>query len=603
MILDVQLPDGSMIQGVPDGTSKEQLLGKLMLAKHPAAPALMKQMSSEQATADTSGVGKFLAGAGKAVADIGLGVRQLTGNATQEEVDDTKTRDKALMDTGAGMAGNIAGNVGLAVTPGLGAAGLGRVAAMPALRAAGKFALSAPSTLGGAATQATLGATQAGLQPVATGENRVGNMALGAAGGAFIPLLGMGARTANAVIEPMYQSGRESIMGRTLRRVADGDINRVIQNLRGAREIVPGSLPTAGQAADNAGIAALERSAFAVEPAVSVPVAERLAEQNEARIAALKAVAPGARETLEETRDKAAAPLYKQAREQGIDPQMANSLRPQIKNLMERMPSGVLEKAKELARLNGEAFDKAGSVNGLHWIKIAVDDMISGAKQTGIGTQTKRGLVQFKDDLLSVVDELSPAYKAAREKFATLSKPVNQAQIAEEIANKSIRPLDQQITPTAFARALSDETAARATGFSGATLKSTMEPAQLSTLNAIKNDLARSRFAETAGRGVGSDTVQKMAYTNLMQQSGLSGLPNLLSRPVQLAEYLSRAAYSASDREMRRQLAEALLDPRRTAELMTKGIPSARAAMIAQAVRSGGAPLMVGGVPALLDAR
>lgn len=599
--MDVSLPDGTVIKGVPEGTTKEQLLGKLQLAKHPAAEFLMRQMASEQATADTSGTGKFLAGAGKAVSDLGLGIRQLTGNASQSEVDDTKARDSSLMDTGAGMVGNVAGNVGMAVIPGLGAAGAGKALAMPAMQAAGRYALTSPLTIGGALTQGTLGAAQAGLQPVASGENRTGNAALGFAGGAALPMLGMGSKGAGAVLEPMYQSGRENIMGRALRRVVDGDLPQTIGNLQSARELVPGSLPTAGQAGGNAGLAAMERAAFASEPAVTVPVSQRLAQQNEARVAALRGMSQGG-DAAEAAREAAAGPLYKQARSQGIDQAMADALKPQVQNLMERMPQGVLDKAKELARLNGETFDKNGSVNGLHWIKTAVDDMISGSRETGMGTQTKRALTQFKSDLLSVVDELSPSYKQARETYAGLSRPVNQAAIAEEIGKKSIRPLDEALTPAAYARALSDDTAARATGFQGATLANTMEPHQLSTLNAIKDDLARSRFAETAGRGVGSDTVQKMAYNNLMQQSGLSSLPNLLSRPVQLAEYLSRTAYSSADRDMRKQLAEALLDPKKTAELMTKGMPSDRARMLSAALRSTG-PLVTGSVPAMLDAR
>ncbi len=565
----------------------------------------MSKMASEQATADTSGVGKFFAGAGKAVADMGLGIRQLVGNASQQEVDDTKARDSALMDSGAGMLGNVAGNVGMAVAPGLGLAGAGKALGQGALQSAGRYALASPATLGGAATQGAMGAVQAGLQPVATGENRFGHAALGAVGGAAIPATGMALRGAGAALEPMYNSGREAILGRTLRRVAGSEAEAAAAEnaMRGAQPLVPGSMPTAGQSANNAGIAALERAAFATEPAVTVPVAQRLSQQNEARVAALKGLAPGGRDALEKTREATAGALYRQAREQGVDSQMASALKPQVDNLMERMPSGVLEKAKELARLNGEVMDKAGSVNGLHWIKTAVDDMISGARETGIGTQTKRALTQFKSDLLSVVDELSPLYKQGREAYAATSRPINQADIIDAITKRAVKPLDESLTPAAYARALSDDVARGATGFSGTTLANTMEPQQMAMLNAIKNDLARSKFAETAGRGVGSDTVQKMAYHNLMQQTGLTNLPNLLSRPVQLAEYGGRAIYGSANKEMSKMLAEAMLDPHKTAQLMSAGVPNQRAQMLAQALRSGGAPLAIGAVPALLNSR
>jgi tRNA G46 methylase TrmB len=60
-------------------------------------------------------VGRLRAGAGKAFADLGRGVAQLAGGMSRSDVDEIKQRDAALMDTGAGLAGNIIGNVAAAV--------------------------------------------------------------------------------------------------------------------------------------------------------------------------------------------------------------------------------------------------------------------------------------------------------------------------------------------------------------------------------------------------------------------------------------------------------------------------------------------------------
>jgi hypothetical protein len=54
---------------------------------------------------------KFNAGAGKAVSDLGLGVRQAVGLASKQDVQDQRRLDAPLMRTGAGIAGNIGGNV------------------------------------------------------------------------------------------------------------------------------------------------------------------------------------------------------------------------------------------------------------------------------------------------------------------------------------------------------------------------------------------------------------------------------------------------------------------------------------------------------------
>lgn len=123
-------------------------------------------------TADMLGIQKFNAGMGKAFTDIGHGAQQLVGmGPSAEEVRDRRALDKPLMNTGAGMAGNVAGNIAmlapLAVAPGA-------------------------ATIGGAAA---LGALSGGLQPTEGTQERLGNMALGGAlGGGTQAAAGPGAR-------------------------------------------------------------------------------------------------------------------------------------------------------------------------------------------------------------------------------------------------------------------------------------------------------------------------------------------------------------------------------------------------------------------------
>lgn len=105
------------------------------------------------------GVSRFLAGAGKAFTDLGRGVGQLTGNVSQQEIDEAKRRDAPLMNTTGGTLGNIAGNVALAAPT--------------------AFVPGANTVTGSAVVGGILGA----LQPTATGESRGSNMAVGAGGG------------------------------------------------------------------------------------------------------------------------------------------------------------------------------------------------------------------------------------------------------------------------------------------------------------------------------------------------------------------------------------------------------------------------------------
>lgn len=159
------MPDGTIIRNVPEGITKAELL-----ARYQGAP-----QSPEYAppTEGMSGSERFMAGAGKAVYDIGRGIGQMTGMIPQEEIDAARARDAALMSTGAGMAGNIAGNI---AATGVGGSLMGGI---PGLARAGA-ALMSPRTLGQAVAG---GAAMGAVQPVATGENRLQNVAAGAAGG------------------------------------------------------------------------------------------------------------------------------------------------------------------------------------------------------------------------------------------------------------------------------------------------------------------------------------------------------------------------------------------------------------------------------------
>jgi len=259
---------------------------------------------------------KAAAGVGKAIVDTGRGLGQMVGLVSRDDVAESRKRDAALMDTGAGIAGNIGGNVAMALTPGMAAKGLSMVPALaraaPALNAAGN-ALMAPRTIGGAAA---LGAGMGLVQPSTSTGETLGNMALGGVASAAVPTVIRGLQSARAAAEPFYQAGQDRILGRLLQKVAGGDAPAVASRLRESSapfvgpalpgearavmgEIVPGSVPTLGQAAGNPGIASLERALNAASPEAQVAIAKRILEQQEARRAALSRIAPTAGSTPE----------------------------------------------------------------------------------------------------------------------------------------------------------------------------------------------------------------------------------------------------------------------------------------------------------------
>ena len=146
---NVTVPGGKVLTvNAPEGATPQQAIEFAAKAWQPT-PGM-------NPVEDMSGIQKFLAGMGKAPVDAYRGIKEMLGQMTPQEIDQQRQLDKPLMNTGAGFAGNVAGNIGtyapLAMVPG------------------------ANTVAGAGLTGAAIGATQ----PVGTGESRAMNTALGA---------------------------------------------------------------------------------------------------------------------------------------------------------------------------------------------------------------------------------------------------------------------------------------------------------------------------------------------------------------------------------------------------------------------------------------
>jgi hypothetical protein len=519
-------------------------------------------------TADMNGAQTFLAGIGKGMTDLGRGVKErvqqafgtptmadlITGSKPEDAIAEARQVDAPLMATTSGKVGNVLGKVAIA---------------LPATMIPGANTLTGAALIGGA---------QGFLEPTTADESVGKNMLMGAAAGGAgygaTKVIGAGYRAGKAAIEPFYEAGKQRIIGRALNTAAGQEAPTVANRLAGQNVIVPGSLPTVGQAAENPGVAALERAATANTPSVTNAVADRLAAQNSARVNVLQDLAGsgGARDFAAANRDATANQLYTAARANGINPAaLTPEAQANMAAMQARIPANVLADANQLAQIQGMPKDNSTAVAGLHYVKQALDDAIASAKASGNATRA-RALTGLQQDFLGGLDNLSPDYAAARGTYAAMSRPVNQMDVAQELLNRSVNPLTGTLQPAAYARALSDQAAQRATGFQGATLANTLEPEQLNTLQAILKDVQRATAANNVGRGVGSDTVQKLAYTNVLDQAGVPTFLRELA-PAQVGgNLLARGAdvvYGRQNRELGNRLAELMLNPEGASQAMS----------------------------------
>lgn len=469
--------------------------------------------------------------------------------------------------------------------------GTGRVAGvvLPAVgmsRAIGtipSFTRANPYVQGALVTGGT-GAVSGALQPVETGEtgapmyeqmgkNAAIGTAIGAPLGAVAPvvsnLISKGFQTAKGFVEPFYQKGQEQILGRFLRQSAGGEEAKAMRNLRNPEQFVAGSQPTAAEVAGVPSLAALQRTAVANSPVAANLISARQMAQNEARANALRNIAPESRiSKYSDFREEVADDLYKDALKPLNLGKLDDATTKEIANLTKRPAiQDAMQVAKETSANRGiDIADPAGSMLGLHRTKIALDKKIGEVKARYERDQIKSasgdeldGLKNAKTSLLDFMEKISPTYKQARQSYERLSKPIEQLESIAKLADKSISAETEKIYISQFSKGLKE-------------LKQSgvVSDRQIARLEAIKQDLARSKFAAEAGKGVGSDTVQKLAYSNMIQRAGI---PTALSNATGtgLISRIGDVAYGRANKEMAQKLAESLLSPEETLRLMRAG--------------------------------
>ena len=418
------------------------------------------------------------------------------------------------------------------------------------------------------AKQATIGGAMGyGFTP-GTSEERLPEAALNAVVGGALPAVGSLANKAyqggKSMIEPLYEKGKEAIIARALRQFAGSDADKAILNLKASQPTVQGSLPTIGQASGVPSLAATERALMGASPEATNMLANRQTQNTLARTNALENIAnPNRVEKYTDLRTRVADELYKDALsgKMEITPELQTEVKklitsPSIKSAMQQARKNALDKGIDIGK-------PEGSLEGLHQTKLALDDEIAKldvVDPTSAQKARKDALLGAKDRLLGFIETVSPEYKKARETFSRLSKPVEQLEEIAKIADKSINSEKNAFYADRFFNELKK-----------IKKENLLSKQQIARLEAIGEDLNLKSFAENAGRGVGSNTLQNLAYANMANQFGI---PNMLRNMPggqivgNIAKKVGNTVYGNANKEITNQMAETMLSPQRAAELM-----------------------------------
>jgi len=600
----ISAPDGKTYEITgPEGATQEQVQQEVIrqnphLAGSPQPTESVSAAATPQQSAPTAGASAMdiaaglpatrmiaglaspLVGAAQLGANAGdwlaekMGKDPVLGKYLAEKIGEYEAAKKrgmvALGETGP----DLLGLAGSAVTGGAALKGMvpaatwgGKIAQGTAIGAGmGATTPSATPGIGQSGTQAVLGATLGGGVP------------------AVAPILTKGGQAAyRTLVEPLTNSA--AIKGRAYTEAAGPKAQEIINALRTSRPVVPGSMPTAGEAAISAGrpeFSALQASAEKVLPTNYLA---RYDARNAARDTSITSISgtEASREALRSARGNAYKASLAKAQAQGIDQPMAEAIAPQVESLMNR-PS--MREARALAvRLARERdinLTDLGSVDGLNWVKKGLDEQISAASKMGssAGKEKLSALLQTKDDLLATIDLLSPDLGTARMKFAAASKPINQMEVGQYLKDKLVPALDETASQRAasFAGAVRDAPGTIRRSLTGAPryekLSDVLTPDQVAKVESIRKDLAntaRQEMMAQKGAQAGPNAMD-VASQSISGATGGGKIPNPLSRVVTIANAIIGRLEGKIDRKLAIEIAAEMLDPQKVAGILEKEV-------------------------------
>jgi len=638
--MDVRLPDGTIIKGVPDNMSKADLTAKLKANGYDVSKLEAPTVAASEIPAPRKERGFFgtigapiqaasegiISGGGNVMFGgqrlLGMGLEKVGATSAGQFLQEDAARRLAEsqgrvapfkqefpVSTGAGELG--AEVVGTLPVGGVIAAPL---RAIPAAAPLAQAIRTGGFSKGNIATRAAGGATLGGASAAILNPDEA---ATGAMIGGAIPVVA-------PVLNRLAQTGVSKLAD--IRQMPNQLAAKIARDSLGTPEQVAAARTalqnaqsegldlTAQQALARSGLVApttqatMERAIKGAQPKGARPTADTRMSietaQEAARKSTLNAVTPDLTEAIN-TRRIMSQPLYNAA-DKAVVPLDAD-----LANVISRMPSGTLESAAKLAKMEDRPFimgktsaprmeptgvlDASGNplmreipgevaeITGesLHYIKRSLADIAYGpTATTGIGRDTQMAARGLLNDFVNVFETKVPEYGQARRTFSDLSAPVNQAQVLREMVSVLEKPGGgERIQPFLNVLGRGEEAMLkRAGGRGGARFESLSEvltPDQIAKVRGVAKQLETESAIGTqitAGQQRASDLIKEELVNHR--------IPNPLNTLISVANRVLEQIGAKVGKQTVAKLAESSLSAKTFDELLATLPAKERSALL-----------------------
>ena len=513
-------------------------------------------------------------------------------NALDQHIMDYMNLEKAGQQFYGGGA-NVAGLAGEMLSP----MGLGAAKAIPEAAEAASKGMKLLRSMGqGAAISGVYGATTppTEVNPQNYWGQRVSGAIGGAAAGAALPpvasLLKMPVSALYHTIEPWLPGGAKAIESRTINAIV-GNKAQDVANAIESYKALPGETPTAGEAAAAAGSAEFSGLQKVLEGVQPTPYfAQR--EANKAAIAGVLGLPEEGQQAISAAmaaRKAVAQPLFQAIENHPVKVDAT------LEGLLNRPSMDIaFKRAEDIAGEYGAPFTPKDSpiqsVNTLHTVKMALDDMVQTPERFGIGAAQQGAIKGTRTQLTRWLSDNAPGYSNARQVFADMSRPVNQAEILTNLSS-TLNPALSDFGASANQRAAAyaqavrnaPQTIKKATGEQRyQDLSKILTPEQQAGVQQVGEALGnRARYETLAQAG----KAQASKILGVTEKPHLP-LPHILERSVVIANTLINRLQGKVNEQMLQELATRLRDPREVVNLLRTMPDARRAALLREASRT-----------------